>query len=137
MYYEFVETRSIIIFFIIILYYITLSFPSQNHATPSRVVDFLPQLLSIKWLNSMLLVIGKTKQIQINKQTNPVPFPTEFNSSADNQKGVKDVQTVCSIENQKDAIAIDFVQRYRPSVWSVCHGRTFSKFWTFELGLQK
>ena len=35
-------------------------------------------------------------------------------SSAENQKGVNAVQR-CSVENQKGAISIDFVQGYRPS----------------------
>ena len=32
-------------------------------------------------------------------------------SSAESQKGVNDVQR-CSMENQSDALAIDFVQKY-------------------------
>ena len=33
-----------------------------------------------------------------------------YNSSAENQKGVNDIQR-CSVENQKGTFAIDFVQQ--------------------------
>ena len=56
-------------------------------------------------------ILYKSYQIQIPNQTIIIRDYSAIRiSSAESQKGIKAVQC-CSIENQKDAIAIDFVQR--------------------------